>query len=145
MSHVVIIDPRIQDLGALQAACAVLGLEFKEGQTKFKWYGTHVGDYPIPTGFTKSDMGKCDHAIVVKGNSKAYQIGVVKRRDGQQGYMLMFDFYMGGHGLMQKVGPMCKKLLREYSKQVALKHARRRGYRVRETQRGKELVLTLTK
>lgn len=130
MSHVTTIEAEIRDLDSLKAACADLGLEFREGQQTYRWYGTHVGDYPLPQGFSKNDLGKCLHAIGVKGNKQAYEIGVVARRDGKPGYTLMWDFWAGGHGLQKVVGDNCKRLTQAYSANVALKKLQKKGYKV---------------
>jgi len=123
MSHVTLIDLEVHDLSALRATCDELGLELCEGQKTFKWFGRHMGDYAIPEGFTKADMGKCDHVIKVKGNPNAYEIGVVKRRDGKPGYILMWDFWQGGYGLQAAVGKGCHKLCQQYAAKVTAKQA----------------------
>lgn len=124
MSHVTVIDLEIKDLDCLRQAAEDLGLEFREGQQTFKWWGHSVGDYPIPTGFSEADMGKCDHALAVKDNTKAYEVGVVRRRDGRPGYHLMWDFFAGGNGLQAKVGANCCKLTQKYSEKVVIKRAK---------------------
>ena len=134
MSHVATVDVHITDLAALKAACAALGLEFREGQTSFRWYGEHVGDYPLPAGFTVSDMGTCEHAIGMRDNDRAYEVGVVRRRDGKPGFTLMYDFWAGGHGLEEKIGHKAGKLRQQYAAQVAASRARKQGYRVCQSQ-----------
>jgi hypothetical protein len=129
VSHVTQIDLDVKDLDALAVACEELGLELRRGQTTYKWWGKHVGDFPVPQGFTVDDLGKCDHAISVKGNPKAYEVGLVKRRDGRPGYTLLYDFWAGGCGLMEKVGEECKALRQRYSVVVAEKAARKQGFR----------------
>lgn len=63
-----------------------------------------MGDYPLPKGFTKADLGKCEYAIRVKGaGGDTYEIGVVKRRDGKDAYTFLYDFYGGGNGLIKKL------------------------------------------
>lgn len=135
MSHVATVDIEVKDLDALQAACVRLGLELVRGQQTYKWYGTHVGDHPLPEGFAEEDLGKCDHAIRVPNNSQAYEVGVVRRRDGRPGYTLMWDFWAGGQGLQAKVGPDCQHLKREYAAVVATRQAQRNGFRVQEHRR----------
>lgn len=131
MSHVATVDLHITDLESLKRACAPLGLEFREGQQTYKWYGTHVGDYPLPEGFSKEDLGRCEHAIaVVGGDSRTYEVGVVKRRDGKPGYQLLWDFWAGGHGLQSKVGDNCNTLKQSYTAEVAIKELKRMGRRV---------------
>lgn len=142
MSHVAMIDLEIRDLEALKAACRRLGLEFVKGQTTYKWYGRHVGDYPLPTGFAQEDLGKCDHAIRVPGNSRAYEIGVVRRRDGRPGYTLLWDFWQGGYGLEEKVGQEAGRLKQAYGIEAAKRAAQRAGHRVLgETQRADGTVV----
>jgi len=123
MSHVVSIKTEIKDLEALKEACKKCGLEFREGQKKYKWYGTHVGDYPRPEGFTAADDGKCDHAIGVPGNNQAYEIGVTKKKNGKEGFDITYDFWNGGYGLEKVAGKGCENLVDAYSQTVALKQA----------------------
>lgn len=129
MSHVAKIKIEIKDMQALRAACKRLGLEFVEGQKQYAWYGRHVGDYPLPEGFTAQDMGRCEHAIKVPGAK--YEIGLCKRRDGKPGYTLLWDFYSAG-GLEAKLGANGQKLVQAYGIEAAKLAARRAGYRVTE-------------
>jgi hypothetical protein len=132
MSHVVSIDLEIKDLAALARACERLGLELMEGQTSYRWFGRSVGDYPLPEGYTADDLGKCQHAIRVKDNPRAYEIGVAARRDGRPGYTLLYDFWRGGYGLIDQVGQNCQRLAQAYSLEVVRGQARRLGCRVLE-------------
>jgi ribosomal protein L34 len=131
----------IKDLDALEKACNEMGLEFIPNQKTYKWWGHHVGDYPLPKGFSKADMGKCDHAVRIKGDSEAYEVGIVKRRDGRPGYTMLFDFFAGGKGLMKKIGDNADLLTQEYSVQVNIKKAKQKGFTVtRKTVNG-EVIL----
>jgi hypothetical protein len=126
MSHVVSMTFPIDDLDCLDKACEKLGLELKRDQKTFKWYGRWVNDYNAGNaayrqGIDTKDYGKCAHAIGVKGNSKAYEIGLVPRTDGKPGYQMAYDFFSGGFGLMEKVGKDASKLCQEYSVQQNLK------------------------
>ena len=132
MSHVDTIRCEINDLDALKAACKHLGLDFREGQTRYKWYGAHVGDYKLPEGRTREQMGTCLHAIGVPGNSRAYEVGVVPRA-GSKGYGLEWDFWSGGHGLQAAIGDGGQKLTQRYAAEAAKAAARRKGMRVTET------------
>lgn len=105
-------------------------MEFREGKTQYKWYGRHVGDYPLPAGFAKEDLGKCEHAIGVPGNPNAYEIGVVKRRDGKQGFALCWDFFQGGYGLEALAGANCNALRQAYTIEAAKRAAQKQGFRV---------------
>ena len=120
MSHVTTIKMEIKDLVALKDACVKAGLEFRENKKTYKWWGYSVGDYPVPKGFTKEDLGKCDHAIGVPGNKNAYEIGVVVR-DGK--ISMLWDFYGGGQGLEKVAGKDCCNLTEAYTQTVAVKEA----------------------
>lgn len=126
ISHVAKISLEIQSLDALKAACKRLGLEWKENQKTYAWYGRHVGDYPIPEGFTTQDMGKCDHAIRVPGAS--YEVGVVKK---QGKYALLWDFYHAG-GLQRVLGKDGGKLKQAYAVSQTILTAKKNGYQVKE-------------
>ncbi len=147
MSHVAEIKLQIKDLAALEKACKQLGLELVRDQKTYRWFGRSVGDYPLPEGFTAQDLGKCDHAIRIPGDSRAYEIGVVKRKDGKPGYQLLWDFWAGGHGMTQKVGGnQAVKLQNEYAAAVAVKHYVSQGYRVqRQVKEDGRIVLTASR
>jgi hypothetical protein len=150
MSHVATVQMEIKDLDALDAACKKLGLEFRRGQKTFKWYGTWVNDYAAQDaaykhGIKPEDYGKCEHAIGVAGNSKAYEAGLVPNKEGD-GYKLIYDFWAGGHGLIAKIGDSAEKLLQEYAKQVTLGQATSMGYLYEETTNSAgEVVITLSR
>lgn len=127
MSHVAKISTVITDLECLEAAAVACGLEFHNGQQKYRWFGRHVGDYPLPTGFKASDLGKCDHAISVPGKPRAYEVGVCKNPNGD-GYVLLWDFWGRGYGLQDHVGNDCCKLLDAYNKEVTIKFAQSQGW-----------------
>lgn len=139
MSHIAQISLEIRDLDALADACESLGLELVRDQKVYNWYGRSVGDTALPAGFSKEEMGKCEHAIRIKGtklNGKIdsrmpYEIGIATRRDGKAGFTLLWDTYQGGHGLVDKVGgEKCDKLKQEYAVEVATRVAKRQGFRV---------------
>jgi hypothetical protein len=135
MSHVASIDIAINDLTALKAAVKELGCEWREGQLNYKWYGTSVGDYPLPKGMTVEMLGKCSHAIKVPGVN--YEIGVVKMPDGT--FTLAYDFYgydggtHDGHKLLAKFGEKLGKLVQGYAVHRATLEAQRKGLRVIRT------------
>lgn len=129
MSHVTSIELNISDLSCLEAAAKELGMELVEKST-FVWYGRHVGDYPLPEGFTKEDMGKCQYVLRIKGKPDAYEVGITKRRDGKPGYVPLFDFWAGGKGLMEAIGANGSKLRQEYALAVAMKDFRKKGFKV---------------
>lgn len=141
MSHVASIDIEIKDLAALKAACAEVGLQFKEGQTTYKWYGRWMNDYSGADAAFKADVspkdyGKCAHAIGVPGNSQAYEIGVVQAKDGK--YKLVWDFWQGGFGLEKLAGPKCSHLVQSYVGHVAKKTLAQQGYAFTGTKKLKD-------
>ena len=141
MSHVATVEIEVRDLDALDEACRRVGLELVRGQQTYRWYGKHVGDYPLPAGFAEADLGRCEHAVRIPGGDAAadaegdeppYEIGVVRRRDGRPGYVLHWDFFAGGYGLEKVAGPACGLLKQAYATVVAKRQAMRQGFTVTE-------------
>lgn len=132
MSHVSLIALKVRDLDTLAGACPPLGLEFVRGQKTYKWFGRSLGDAPLPEGMSEAELGHCDHAIRVKDDPFAYEIGVA-RRPGDDHYSLLWDFWQGGFGLEAVVGKSCGKLKQAYAAGLARKEARRRGYSFTES------------
>ncbi len=130
MSHVTTIDIEILDLDSLKKAAEKLGLEVREKAT-YNWYGRHVGDFPLPAGFSQEELGRCEFALGVVGKPGAYEIGVGKSKT-VNGYTLLYDYYAGGHGLMEKVSSDRESLnliKTEYGVEQAKKALRRKGMR----------------
>ena len=145
MSHVTTIDIDIHDLDALAIAAGDCGCTLNLGQQTYRWYGTHVGDFPLPQGFKSEDMGHCEHAITSNDNSQAYEVGVVKRRDGQAGWTLIYDFWAGGYGMSEVVGGRCERLKQAYATEVARKQMRKQGWNVKRKTESGVVVLTCSK
>jgi hypothetical protein len=146
VSHIDLIEIQITDLDALAKAAERAGCELRLGQKTYKWWGWSVGDHPVPEGFTQEDLGKCEHAIAVKGaGEETYEVGVVKRRDGKPGYTLIYDWFAGGNGLEQYVGHKAAKLKQAYAVEKAKAEARRNGFSVKETVTAKGIQLTLSR
>ncbi|MGA2228958.1 MAG: DUF1257 domain-containing protein [Syntrophobacteraceae bacterium] len=137
MSHIAKIELEINDTDTLKLACERLGLEFIENQTTYSWYGTWLGDTPLPEGITASDLGKCNHAIRVPGAQ--YEIGIVKK---DRKYILLWDFWHQG-GLEQKLGKNAGRLKQAYTIERVRKEGRLKGHRICEqkTDKGIRLVL----
>lgn len=145
MSHVVECEMEVRDLEALEEAAKMLGLELVRGQKTYKWWGHSVGDYPLPAGYTAKDLGHCEHALRIPGDSKAYEIGVVKRRDGKPGFKLMRDFFGGGYGMEAKVGKDCQNLEQAYTVALACRHYRKKGYSVRTERKDNRILVKARK
>jgi hypothetical protein len=131
MSHVAIVEIEVDDLGALKAACEKLGIEFRENQKTWKWFGRWVNDYHAAEasyhhGLKPEDYGKSDHAIHVPGAN--YEVGVIKRGNK---YQLHYDNYGRGGGMEPKLGgrglPAIKQ---EYGAQRTRRMMMRKGYQV---------------
>jgi hypothetical protein len=112
------------DLETLKRMCALRPelFEFVEGQTEYRWYGRHMGDYPLPKGFTAGQLGQCDHAIRVKG--ARYEIGVVVRENGVH---LLWDFWRSG-GLENALGKEAWRLQQDYDVTKAVMAAEAHGH-----------------
>ena len=122
MSHVANINLEVTSLDTLKKACKRLGLEFRENQRTYQWYGHWVGDYPLPQGFRKEDLGHCDHAIRVPGAS--YEIGVVEKNGKPT---LLWDFWHQG-GLEAVLGKGGSRLREAYAVETAIEQAEDKGY-----------------
>lgn len=155
MSHITTIDLQVKDLDALAKACGRLGLELVLGQKTFKWYGRFVGDTtPNLSPEEIKAFGKCDHAIRVKDNANAYEIGVVKRADGK-GYALQWDSWQGGFGMHAKAGygdmglrgkdANINKLRDWYAAEVARKQMSKQGFQVNAFQRERKVEVLCSK
>ena len=134
MSHVAKIALVIKDLAALKEAIQAHfpGATLIENQKTYKWYGKHMGDYPLPEGIKKEDLGKCDHAIRLKGCE--YEIGLRKMEGG--GFTPLFDFWGPGKALIQTFGEKLGKLQQTYAMAVARRHFIAKGKQVTITKHG---------
>lgn len=142
MSHVAAVSLEIDDLPSLKEAAKALGLEFITNQTTYKWFGRFMNDYSGENaahlnGINPKDYGKCLHAIRIPGDSKAYEIGVIKRTDGKPGFQLVWDFWQGGYGLEKAIGKDGGLLKQSYAVMRAKKEMLRKGYRATTTKDAK--------
>jgi len=131
VSHVVSIKTELRDLEAIRAAAQELGMTFMANQRTYNWWGTSVGDYPLPPGFRADDLGKCEHALKVPGT--AWEIGIAQARnpDGTRkgGFTLLFDFYgHQGRPLLNALGGEdARKFVQMYGVHKTLIEAKRKG------------------
>lgn len=134
MSHVSALETRVNDLDCLDRACKELGtVELIRNQKTYKWFGQWVQDYhgddaAYKRGIDPKDYGKCEHAIRVKGNNQAYEVGVARNKDGE--LVLVYDFWAGGHGLQKAIGASGELLRREYALQCGIKTMLKKGLKV---------------
>lgn len=145
MSHIATVEVRIVCLDALAIAAEACGLELVRGQTTYRWFGNVEAagrEYSDPA---RPDAGKCEHALRVKGDRNAYEIGVV-RAAGGDGYQLAWDAYGGGKGLMALVASEANrqgvgKLVQRYSLERARRELMGKGCRVVEKAVGNKIRL----
>jgi hypothetical protein len=154
MSHVTEMKLRIHDIDALKVAAEACGLEFRENQHTYCWWGQFMNDSHAYGNHDPKKFGQCEHAlrepgtVPQDGSSGPWEIGVVKATDGD-GYDLLFDTFGGaGQRLTQKVGPRANKFRREYAAAVASKKSlaslARRGFKLsREEMPGNRIRLKL--
>lgn len=145
MSHIAEVTLEVKDLEALAAAAKRIGMELVPSPTYKCWY-THMASQPefraevmarmgtdaaglMPTGYRADEIGKCEYAIRIPGNKDAYEVGIVRRRDGRPGYALLCD---PEGELAERLGYQSCNLKREYAVVVATRQAMRQGFQVRE-------------
>jgi hypothetical protein len=118
VSHIARMQFRVNDLDALEACAAHVGMRLDRNRKNYRWYGRWVGDTPLPEGVKLEDLGKCDCALVpLTGNG--YDIGLVWN-EAEQSYDLRWDFYVRG-GLERLVGEDGFKLSQEYNYETVRK------------------------
>lgn len=136
------------DIAAAEAAVRELGGQLVR-QSTYKWYGTYVGNTPLPSGMTVDQLGKCEYAIKVPGSE--WEIGLVKVGNK---YQLALDYWgNNGQRLVEFVGRMSddnksfnpNKFKSAYTRHLQIAEAKRRGYMVQQTRVGNKTVLRLTK
>ncbi len=147
MSHVVSIKTELRDLKAVKAACAELGLVFKENQKTIRWYGRWVNDYDADDaayklGIKTEQYGTCDHAIEVPGSG--YDVGLL-RNPATGGYRLYFDFYgHDGRTIQNVIGKNGETFLQYYAAHKVALESKLKGYMVQRKKVGHNLELTIT-
>jgi len=127
MSHVDTMELIITDLKAVEQAAQELGGHFAEAPF-YKWYGRHVGDYPLPNGFKKEDLGKCQYKIHF--DNVDYEVGITKNPNGD-GHVAIYDFY--DRTLHNKIGgPKAIKLQEKILKHQTINAAVKKGLKWKE-------------
>ena len=109
-----------------------------KNQKTYTWYGRWVGDYPLPAGIQKDQLGTCDHAIKVPGC--AYEIGVVKNNNH---YTLLWDSWESA--LRLKIGQDAGIIKQAYTIEAVRQKAKLEGYRVIEKKTDKSIRLVLSR
>lgn len=132
MSHISKIELEIHSLDDLKQACRNMGFEFVDNQTTFKWYASDF------QGANQNPDTKCSHVIRVP--ECEYEIGVV--RNGSS-YHLVWDNYFQG-GLENKIGTNAGRLKQAYAISRVRNEAMRKGYRIRESVKNKNVRIVLS-
>uniref|UniRef100_A0A6M3LML8 Uncharacterized protein n=1 Tax=viral metagenome TaxID=1070528 RepID=A0A6M3LML8_9ZZZZ len=112
MSHISRIErEKAYEMADLERMCKMSGglYQFVRNQTNYKWFGTWVGNTPMPEGMTKEKLGKCDHVIKVRGAE--YEIGVIEKK--KQKAELVWDYWKNG-GLPNVIGENGWKFNQDY-------------------------------
>lgn len=129
MSHITEMELLVEDADCLKSAAVEIGLEVRDKRT-YKWFGRYVGDSTLPAGVDVSQLGTCEFALGIPGDESAYEVGVVKRRDGL-GYTLLYDYWGPGRKMEAALGGRTGDRIRqEYALQVGIKDFKRQGLRV---------------
>lgn len=128
MSHVVSIKTELRDLAAVRAACAELGLTFKEGQKTIRCIGAWRGN---DSGIAKELLGTSDHAIEVPGSN--YDIGLLLNPQ-TGGYRMYFDDWgHNGKAIQAALGKNGETLLKYYASNKTMIEAKKKGWLVTRT------------
>lgn len=116
-------------LDEFAAACRECGVELVRGALQFRAYG--------------GGMNPCVHKVVLPGRKAAYEIGLRRARVNADGsvvedangsaYVLAFDEWDGGKGMVHAVGEGCGRLLQAFGRESILATARKTGATVVET------------
>lgn len=154
MSHVASVQCYVQDLDALEAVAARLGLELVRGATSYAWFGTWVGDFrgdraAVSNGHDPKTFGTSVHKLRRQDHRQGdYEIGLVPRLDGQPGFELLFDNWgHGGRRIQEKAGKDLLTLKNELAAETTQRILARQGYRWRRSVNAAtgDIVITATK
>jgi len=120
------------DLDAVEEACRVTGtVEFMRGQTSYRWYGSFLNDSESGRRYAQEvspeKWGRCDHAIRVKGNSEAYEIGLVRNAEGN--FDLVFDSWGPGRAIIEACGEDLYRLRQNITATICEREMARESYR----------------
>jgi hypothetical protein len=150
MSHIASVKLFVTDLEALDAVCRRLGLELVRGTAdewgmSYAWYGRFYGDSNLAEGHDPKNFGKSQHKIRRADHQPGdYEIGLVRRPDGAQGWDLLYDNWStGGQRIESRAGRELSTLKRELAAEISMRQLQRQGYRVtRSTKPTGEILLT---
>lgn len=141
MSHISQLHYKLTDsmLPAFAAACAELGLEFRQGTT-FRWYGRFMNDSPVPEGMKPEEYGTCEY--VISHPSWGYDVGLWRHPDGT--FRLVYDEWgANGRAIVQAIGANGATLMDSVNFHADLQQAQRlrRRTEVRHTEAGRRQLV----
>ena len=119
MSHITTCEVQITDLGAFEAACQECGVELRRDRETFKNYGGR--------------NSPCEMAVVLPGNERAFELGLVRSADGK-GYTIQMDNWQKGYGMNDRVGHDACTLRQLYGVHAAMAAAKKQGMSVARQQ-----------
>ena len=130
MSHNEVIDLEVTDLKTLANTAKRMGGELILNAETYKWFGTNMGDYPLPEGINAEDLGKCEHKIRFPGIN--YEVGVIKSKTQPRAYSLLWDFW--DRPLKEKMGgAKAVTLIQHYTMEKTKQAAQMKGKLCRES------------
>lgn len=122
MSHIAVQttkpgEPMFADMACLRQAVEMLGCRIVERNT-FRWYGSSVGDYPLPLGMKKEDLGKNAKFVIEltpetqariraehpEYDQEAYDVGLIEDPNNPGTYVPMYDHFINGYGVDDVLG-----------------------------------------
>lgn len=119
MSHIAVQttkagEPMFSDLAAMEQAAGMIGCEIVK-KKEYTWWGRSVGDYPLPAGMKKEDLGKnAEYVLRIRPDSyekfgldakaQPYELGLLPDPNNPGCYVPMYDFFCGGMGLDKAIG-----------------------------------------
>jgi hypothetical protein len=118
MSHISNVQCEIRDLDALDEALVKFGAELVRDQQTFKAYFGRANN-------------KCAHAIRLKDDHNAYEIGLQRKAQAGDAYELACDFWGGS---LARFGEGLQRLTNEYTAVVAERTLQRDGWSVRRVE-----------
>jgi hypothetical protein len=122
MSHLTASSIIITDIDILKKAVAGFhGLTWNEGATTYRWY---VNDKERKKEL-EAEQGQCEHSISIAGSRYGYEVGVVRRKDGE-GYSLVFDSH--DTAAADKIGAGCEKIIAAYGEAYTRDFAEKHGF-----------------
>ena len=151
MSHIETVKGEYKDLSILEATLLsyshpIYGKIIKKNKKTYKWYGKHVGDYPLPPGIKKEDLGKCDYCYGFEDES-LYEIGVIERNNT---YIPLYDFWSldnspntQGGPLQTVLGDKGSHLIQDYTVNVIKSVCTEEGYVILSQSMDREGNITL--